>query len=169
MSRKPRRPTIAGLRREGRLDAPVCGWCFDQPWRRPLPTEVWKDPHDPTRLRTGCPGCGGKYEQEFHEYSKLTLEEAAWQLLENQNAREAAGVSTFAEALEAVRDLFDDPNPKSEGKRAKYCNVCFGLAHRRPPLGKCPGCKGCFAPEPIAIATGMQSTLAPVMDLDSIA
>ncbi len=166
MSRKPRRPVVAGLKREGRSSAPICDWCFDLPHRRPQTPYL---DHRTGEHKEGCPGCGLLWAQEQTEYDDLTPEQAAWQLLSNQNARERAGVSTFSQALEVVMELYEDPNPKREGKRnQKYCNVCFGLPHRRPPLNCCPGCGGAFAAEVIPIGTGPQSSLAGFLDLDSL-
>ncbi len=164
MSRKPKRPLIGGLKPEGREHAMVCKFCFDLPHRRP--TEPYVDQRI-GQVRTGCPGCGLMFAPE-KKPDDLTPEEAAWQLLENQHARETAGVSTFEEALEAVQELFEDPDPGREGRKTtRYCNVCFGLAHRRPPGGKCQ-CGGRFEPEMLSIMTGCQSSLAGFMDLDSI-
>jgi hypothetical protein len=165
MSRKPRRPLIGGLKPEGREHAMVCRFCFDLPHRRPQAPYV---DQRTGQVRTGCPGCSLQFEAEKTSFNDLTPEEAAWQLLENQHARETAGVSTFEEALEVVQELFEDPDPGSDGRKTtRYCNVCFGMAHRRPPGRRC-SCGGRFAPEILAIATGIQSSLAGFLDLDSI-
>lgn len=166
MSRKPRRPTIRGVRPEGRPRAKTCHWCFDMPHRRVL--GPWRDPVT-KETKIGCPGCGRSYrDEEDEETMSANLQEAAWELLEDQRAREVFGVSTFEEALRAVEGVDEHPDPGAQGRFAKYCNVCFGLAHRRRPDG-CPQCKGEFGPEMLPVHTGLQSTMFGIPELDSIA
>lgn len=171
MSRKPKRPEIAGLKPDGPWDARVCNYCFDLAHRRPR--RPWRD-HKSGEMAEGCPGCRKLWMPELDDpnapMNRAAVERAAWDLLADQLARERAGVSTFEQAIRAVADLFENPNPaRPEGKRARYCNVCFGLPHRRPPDRPCDGCGDVFACEVIPIATGLASTMAGIPELDSIA
>ncbi len=171
MSRKPKRPEIAGLRPDGPWNARICNYCFDLPHRRPR--KPWKHPAS-LKMTTGCPGCGKQWEPEPEEASRsgmnqAALERAAWDLLGDQVAREAAGVETYEQAVRAVVCALEIPKHRPEGKRAAHCNWCFGLAHRRQVDKPCPGCGEHFAPEMIPVHTGMASNLNGFAELDSIA
>ncbi len=171
MSRKPKRPEIAGLRPDGPWNAKICNYCFDLPHRRPR--KPWKNPQT-SKMTVGCPGCEKQWEPEPEELQSrgmnaAALDRAAWDLLGDQVAREMAGVSTYEEAVRAVVVAVEIPKLRPEGKRAMYCNHCFGLAHRRQVDKPCAGCGERFAPEMIPIHTGMMSSMAGIPELDSIA
>ena len=162
MSRKPKRPVIGGLRPEGPFSARVCNYCYDIGERRPRGT--WIDPRT-KEVKSGCPGCSKDWEPDPDEESdyQVALDEAAWNLLGDQLAREQAGVATFEAAKAYVIDsgIVRGPGQGEEVivKAGKHCRVCCGLAHRRDPGGRaCDGCGERFAPECLPIATGMQSS-----------